>query len=57
MFNMDKAKEGGPVTRPPILDGINYDYWKLHMVVFLKSTDNKTWKSVIKGLIPPNIII
>jgi len=42
-------KEGGLVTRPPILDGTNYDYWKAHMVTFLKSMENNTWKEVIKG--------
>ena len=41
--------EGGLVNRPPILDGTNYDYWKSHMVAFLKSTDSKTWKAFIKG--------
>ena len=42
-------RELGFVTRPPILDGSNYDYWKACMVAFLKSMDSKTWKSVIKG--------
>lgn len=34
---------------PHILDGINYDYWKDKMLSFLKSTDNKTLKGVVKG--------
>ena len=42
-------KEGGFVNRPPFLDSSNYDYWKSHMSVFLKSIDSKTWKSVLKG--------
>jgi 2-polyprenyl-6-methoxyphenol hydroxylase-like FAD-dependent oxidoreductase len=41
-------KEGGQVNRPPILDGSNYDYWKVCMTTFLKSIDNKTWKAVLK---------
>ncbi|KAK2359745.1 hypothetical protein QL285_085090 [Trifolium repens] len=40
---------GGYVTRPPLLDGSNYDYWKSRMVAFLKSIDSKTWKAVVKG--------
>ena len=42
-------KEGGSVNRPPILDGTNYDYWKVRMTAFLKSIDNKTWKDIVKG--------
>jgi len=41
--------EGVSSSRPPILDGTNYDYWKARMVAFLKSMDNKTWKAIIKG--------
>ena len=46
---MNMEKEGGPVNRPPILDGSNYEYWKARMVAFLKSLDSRTWKAVIKG--------
>ncbi|XP_050895373.1 uncharacterized protein LOC127101991 [Lathyrus oleraceus] len=41
-------KEGGFVNKPPIMNGTNYDYWKAHMVAFLKSMDRKTLKEVIK---------
>ena len=41
--------EGGSISRRPILDGTNYDYWKTRMVAFLKSMDNKTWKAIIKS--------
>jgi len=42
-------KEGGFVSRAPLLDGSNYDYWKSYMSAFLKSIDNKTRKAVLKG--------
>ena len=48
-------KEGGQVNRPPILDGSNYDYWKVRMTTFLKSIVNKTWKSVVKGSDHPRV--
>src|ERR1044072_4445474 len=47
------VKEGGSVTRPPVLDGTNYDYRKARMTAFLRSIDNKTWKAIVKGWIPP----
>ena len=42
-------KEGGSVNRSLILDGINYEYWKVRMVVFFKLLDSRIWKAVIKG--------
>jgi len=42
-------KEGGQVNKLLILDGSKYDYWKVRMIAFLKSIDNKTWKVVLKG--------
>ena len=53
---MNMEKEGGPVNRPPILDGTNYDYWKARMVAFLKSLDSRTWKAVIKGWEHPKML-
>ncbi|PNX89068.1 gag-protease polyprotein [Trifolium pratense] len=48
-------KEGGYVSRPPLLNDSNYDYWKSHMVAFLKSIDSRTWKTVLKGCEHPRI--
>ncbi|MCI96637.1 gag-pol polyprotein, partial [Trifolium medium] len=42
-------KEGGNVTRPPLLTNSNYDYWKSRMIAFLMSVDRRTWKAVLKG--------
>ena len=50
MLYFPRIRDGGPVNKPPILDGTNYNYWKENMDAFLKSIDNKTWKVVIKGL-------
>src|ERR1044072_7469243 len=47
------VKEGGSVTRPPVLDGTNYDYRKARMTAFLRSIDNKTWKAIVTGWTPP----
>lgn len=46
---MDNTNDGGSVNRPPILDGINYDYWNVKMVSFVKYMENKTWKAMVKG--------
>ncbi|KAK2369873.1 gag-protease polyprotein [Trifolium repens] len=42
-------KDGTLVSKPPLLDGTNYDYWKSRMAAFLKSIDSRTWKAVLRG--------
>ncbi|CAM8934926.1 unnamed protein product [Rhodiola kirilowii] len=46
-------KEGQSITRPPLLEGSNYATWKPMMRSFLKSLDEKAWKSVLKGWTEP----
>ncbi|WJX88834.1 hypothetical protein P8452_70878 [Trifolium repens] len=36
------------VSKPPLLDDTNYDYWKSRMAAFLKSIDSRTWKAVLR---------
>ncbi|GAA0158550.1 hypothetical protein LIER_15543 [Lithospermum erythrorhizon] len=33
---MESFKEGGSISRPPLLDGSNYGYWKAKMTAFLQ---------------------
>ena len=46
---MDLLKEGESTSRPPLLDGTKYGYWKVHMLVFIKSLDMKAWRLVLTG--------
>ncbi|WJX28187.1 beta-glucosidase [Trifolium repens] len=48
-------KDGTLVSKPPLLDGTNYDYWKSRMAAFLKSIDSRTWKAVLRGWEHPKI--
>ncbi|KAG9450530.1 hypothetical protein H6P81_010495 [Aristolochia fimbriata] len=40
-------------TRPPLLDGTNYAYWKAKMKIYIKAQDERAWRSVEDGWIPP----
>ncbi|KAG9453338.1 hypothetical protein H6P81_006242 [Aristolochia fimbriata] len=42
-------KEGASNTRPPLLDGSNYSYWKAKMQIYIKAQDEKAWKTIEKG--------
>ncbi|MCI58564.1 gag-pol polyprotein, partial [Trifolium medium] len=55
IFSGTLDKEGGSVTRTPLLDGSNYDYWKSRMMAFLKSIDSRTWKAFLNGWEHPKI--
>ena len=48
-------KDGTLVSKPPLLDGTNYDYWKSRMAAFLKSIDSRTWKAVLRGWEHPKV--
>ncbi|EXB99124.1 G-type lectin S-receptor-like serine/threonine-protein kinase [Morus notabilis] len=47
LAGMDFLKEGGSVSRPPLLDGSNYLYWKASMKAFIKAIDEKAHKAVL----------
>ena len=53
---MDLMKEGGSTSCHPLLDGTNYGYWKVRMHAFIKSIDEKAWRSVLQGWKPPTKI-
>ncbi|CAM8999850.1 unnamed protein product [Rhodiola kirilowii] len=46
-------KEGQSTNRPPLLEGLNYAYWKSKMKAFLKSLDEKAWRAVLVGWTEP----
>ncbi|KAL7102238.1 hypothetical protein ACP275_08G106800 [Erythranthe tilingii] len=50
---MSIHKEGSSTTRPPLLDGTNYTYWKTKMKMFIKSMDEDSWRTVLTGWTRP----
>ena len=50
---MDFLREGGSVSHPPLLDGTNYPYWKARMKAFIKTLDEKDWRSILIGWTHP----
>ena len=45
--------EGTSITRPPLLNDTNYPYWKVRMRAFIKSQDERAWRSILTGWTPP----
>ncbi|XP_062088790.1 uncharacterized protein LOC133795353 [Humulus lupulus] len=52
---MDMFREGGSTSRPPMLEGANYPYWKTKMRAFLKAVDERVWMVVEEGWIAPTV--
>ena len=46
---MEMFREGGSTTRPPMLEGAYYPYWKTKMRAFLKVVDEHVWMSIEEG--------
>ncbi|CAM8966753.1 unnamed protein product [Rhodiola kirilowii] len=46
-------REGQNITRPPLLEGNKYGYWRMRMKAFLKSQDESVWEAVEHGWTHP----
>ena len=45
--------EGSSINRPILLNDTNYPYWKVTMRAFIKSQDERAWRSILYGWTPP----
>ncbi|CAM8880866.1 unnamed protein product [Rhodiola kirilowii] len=48
-------REGQNITRPPLLEGNKYGYWRVRMKAFLKYQDESVWGAVENGWTHPVI--
>ncbi|CAM8917541.1 unnamed protein product [Rhodiola kirilowii] len=46
-------REGQNITRPPLLEGNKYGYWRVRMKAFLKSQDESVWEAFEQGWTHP----
>ena len=53
---MDFNRDGTSISKPPLLYGSNYPYWKVRMTAFLQSIDVDVWNCVEFGYTKPTII-
>lgn len=47
------TKEDKSVSRPPLLKGTNYAYWKAKTKIFIPSIDESTWDVIENEWTPP----
>ncbi|XP_062100592.1 uncharacterized protein LOC133806517 [Humulus lupulus] len=53
---MEMFREGGSTSRPPMLEGVNYPYWKTKMRAFLRAVDERVWMAVEDGWKCPTVV-
>ena len=53
VFQDDVMTEGASNSRPPLLKGHNYGFWKLRMKAYICSIDERAWMTVEEGYLAP----
>ncbi|XP_062119347.1 uncharacterized protein LOC133833105 [Humulus lupulus] len=53
---MEMFREGGSTSRPPMLEGANYPYWKTKIRAFLRVVDERVWMAVEDGWKCPTVV-
>jgi len=47
--------EGASINRPPLFCGVNYQFWKVRMKIFMHSTDKGIWETIENGPFIPQV--
>jgi len=45
--------EGASINRPPLFCGLNYQFWKVRMKIFMESLDKGIWDAIESGPFVP----
>jgi len=49
--------EGASIYRPPIFSGVNYQFWKVRMKIFIESIDRGIWNAIVNGPYIPMTVL
>jgi len=41
--------EGASINKPPMFLGVNYQFWKVRMKIFIESIDRGIWNAIVNG--------
>jgi len=45
--------KGASTHKPPIFSGLNYQFCKIQMKIFIESIDQEIWNAIMNGLFTP----
>jgi len=49
--------EGASIHRPSMFSGINYQFWKIKMQIFIESIDKEIWDAIVNGTCTPKCLV
>jgi len=49
--------EGASINRPPMFSGVNYQFWKVRMRIFIESIDRGIWNVIVNGPYVPMHVV
>jgi len=55
MANKLPFGEGASVNIPPLFCGVNYQFWKVKMKIFMHFTDKGIWEAIENGPFIPQV--
>jgi len=47
--------EGASINRPQLFCGLNYQFWKVRMKIFVESIDRGIWNAIENGAFIPKV--
>jgi len=47
--------EGAYINRPPLFCGVNYQFWKVRMKIFMQSMNKEIWEAIENGHFIPQV--
>jgi len=60
-FEMAEKKlpfaEGASINRAPMFSGVNYQFWKIRMKIFIESIDQGIWDAILNGPYTPKHVV
>ena len=55
--NKLRFAEGASIHRPPMFCGLNYQFWKVIMRIFIESIDRGVWDAIVNGPYVPKKLV
>jgi len=49
--------EGAFIHRPPMFCGLNYQFWKIRMQIFIESIEKGIWDGIVIGPYTPKCLV
>jgi len=49
--------QGALISRSPMFNDVNYQFWKVRMKILIESIDRGIWNAIVNGLFMPMIVV